>query len=275
MSVGVISWRTDVFDAYTMTETAVRAELVCDTVADLPAPTFVAGSRLIIGSTAHVIADGGSDYMMNSAGSWILARSADLALIIAEINQIESDLQDAAADATYAKTQIDDLIKPALVSLVNQGAKNRLRITASDTQTTGIQFTINQNGSVTADGVNTDKKATGNIFFSLGTMEIKASDVIHLSGCPAGGSYSNAYSFYIDYQGGSTLAYDEGSGTTYTATADRTLRCRISIRSGTVIDNLTFWPMICENDFYQVSHDYRIYTPTNRELYDLIRSYHP
>ena len=237
MSVGVISWRTDVFDAHTMTETAVRAELVCDTVADLPAPTFVAGSRLIIGSTAHVIADGGSDYMMNSAGSWILARSADLAMIIAEINQIESDLQDAAADATYAKTQIDDLIKPALVSLINQGAKNRLKLTpTSNTYTSnGITAVYDPStGKVALSGqhITTDPAFIYNMYTgNVSDQYTIGAGTYHFSGMPSGGSTSTYRAILRNI----TAAVDNGSGSVFSLTGSEPIAYSILIMKSTKI----------------------------------------
>lgn len=255
-------------EAFTSGDTTIhiRGHVLCDTAADLPATTFFSGFTLDAGSTALDIATA-ARYMLNSAGAWILQRTADISSLVSDISALETQLQSTSADATYAKTQIDTIIKPALAAAINNGAKNRLLISAGSSTVSGVSFTINADGTVTADGVNQDKKATGNIFFQLGNVDVSNGDTIHLSGCPSGGSYSGSYSFYVDYQGGSTLAYDDGSGAEYTSTADRTLRCRISIRNGTVIDNLTFRPMICAKSLYNAAHEFMPYAPTNRELY--------
>lgn len=262
-------------DVYSDNDTTVyyRFELFGDDVSDLPAPTDISGCTIVQGSTMHIISTD-EDYQMQSDGTWTLQRSADLSSIISDISQMQSDITDLDTDLTAVQQKLQD-IEPAVIQLINDGAKNMLDITATSTTVSGIQFTINSDGTVTADGVNPDKQATGNIFFQLGNIVVLNGDKIHLSGCPAGGSYASKYAFYIDYQGGSTQAYDEGSGADYTSTADRTLRCRIIIRSGAVIDSVTFSPMIDYQAYHKITQDYRPYAPTNRELLDLIRSYHP
>ena len=178
---------------------------------------------------------------------------------------------DLTAEAT-ARANADDKQIAALAELVDGGAKNKLLVSAVSTTTNGVQITINADGTVTADGTEQDKKATGNIYFQLGNVDVVNGDAIHLSGCPSGGSYSNSFAFYIDYVGGSTLAYDEGSGADYTATADRTLRCRIIIRSGTVVNNLTFRPMVDYQAYHKISQAFVPYCPSMPELYAMIKA---
>lgn len=62
----------------------------CDTVADLPAPTYFDGYTLLQGSTAHVITDN-TIYTMLSDGTWIL--------------QDEASRMDV-----YTKSQVDTLL---------------------------------------------------------------------------------------------------------------------------------------------------------------------
>lgn len=209
------------------------------------------------------------------------ATTADVGAEAEARAQADGELQTAinakasSADLTAeetARANADAKQVAALAELIDSGAKNRLKIAASSTTTNGVQITINADGTVTLDGTAQDKKATGNIYFQLGDVSVKSGDEIHLSGCPAGGSYSGSYAFYIDYAGGSTLAYDEGSGADYTATADRTLRCRIIIRSGTIIDNLIFKPMICSKAAWNISQTFVQYCPTLAELYALIQA---
>lgn len=68
----------------------VRAALIGDTVADLPAPNGITGYTLIQGSTCIVIADSAL-YRMQSGGTWV------------------QQLQDITAD-TYTRGQIDTLL---------------------------------------------------------------------------------------------------------------------------------------------------------------------
>ena len=248
--------------------------IICDDVTDLPNTlTFVSGYTAVIGSEAHVVSNQ-LDYEMKSDGTWVQKQSQDLVSIITDLSRLDGEVASLGDDVTDLFSAVGD-IKDAVKVLVDNGAKNKLKIDAVTTTTNGIQFTINADGSVTADGVNPDKKATGAIYFQLGNVAALTGEKIHISGCPANGSYSSSYAFYIDYQGGSTLAYDEGNGADTTMTSDRTLRCRIIIRSGAVIDNLTFYPMVCDKELDDISHAFKIYSPTNRELYELIRGYHP
>lgn len=76
---------------YTATPpTPIRAALIGDTTADLPAVGDISGYTLTQGSTCHVIRDS-TLYMLNSTGAWI------------------QQLQDITAD-TYTRAQIDTMI---------------------------------------------------------------------------------------------------------------------------------------------------------------------
>lgn len=246
--------------------------LLCDTETDMN--NFVSARyEPVQGSKAHIISNQ-LDYEMLSDGTWVQKQSQDLVSIVTDLSRLDGEVASLGDDVTDLFSAVGD-IRDAVKVLVDNGAKNRLKIDAVTTTTNDIQFTINSDGSVTADGVNPDKKATGNIYFQLGNVTVFTGENINISGCPANGSYSSSYAFYIDYQGGSTLAYDEGDGAYTTMTADRTLRCRIIIRSGAVIDNLVFYPMVCDKVLSDISPSFKIYAPTNRKLYELIRGYHP
>lgn len=52
-----------------LTGNLVRAEILCDTAADLPAVNAFSGYELLQGSKSHVI-DDNNDYMLDSGGSW-------------------------------------------------------------------------------------------------------------------------------------------------------------------------------------------------------------
>lgn len=83
---------------YTATgDTPIRANLIADTLADLPTPTGIAGYILQQGSTATVIADS-TRYAMQSDGTWI----QQLSTIIAD---------------TYTRQQIDALINALQVEI--------------------------------------------------------------------------------------------------------------------------------------------------------------
>lgn len=270
MSVGVISWLTDVYDADTMTETAVRANLVCDTVADLPAPTYVTGFRLIIGSKAYVISDS-SEYMLDGSGNWILQRSADISAIISQISQIEDDLQDVTADASYARSQIDDFIRPALISLIDRGSKNALDLSAAQSGTdAGVTFTVNQDSSITCIGT-----ATATAWLHV-PVTIHAGRY-NFTGMPEDGSSTT---YRIDFRptptGTPVLVGDTEAPKVWTLSAAWTGYFNIRVASGYSFGSgATVFPMLSQPAQYEITDQYVPFSPTNRQLYEMIKSYHP
>lgn len=120
--------------------------------------------------------------------------------------------------------------------------KNLLKITAiigpDGVTKNGVKFTVNADGSIKANGTNTDDhKATGNIYFELGTIEFTKGLTYVLSGCPADGS-ADTYRMY------SGNYYDYGSGNEFIAGATESKSVYIQIKSGTEVDNMVFYPMI-------------------------------
>lgn len=68
MSREIVSVTWGAADA-NLTANAVRAVILCDTAADLPAPTDFSDYVLLTGSVAHVI-DQDINKMLDSAGNW-------------------------------------------------------------------------------------------------------------------------------------------------------------------------------------------------------------
>ena len=128
----------------------------------------------------------------------------------------------------------------------SEGGKNLLQNTANTTRTSGITFTVNSDGSVTANGT-----ATSNAYLVIGSVNLNAGVTYALNGCPSGGGNST----YRLYWQGVSGNYDEGEGTTYTPQSDTTINIRMVVYSGATVDNLTFYPMVrystYEDDSYQ------------------------
>lgn len=118
----------------------------------------------------------------------------------------------------------------------------------------GITYTVNSDGSITADGTAT----------ALSQFEIIANsdysfpfDTI-LSGCPAGGS-SSTYDVAALYNKSPYQYYtDTGAGKTIPANTS-IYRLVIRIRSGTTVSNLTFKPMLSVDSV--IPSEYSQYTP--------------
>lgn len=113
--------------------------------------------------------------------------------------------------------------------------KNLLENTGSTTSINGVTFTVNDDGSVTANGT-----ATANTFFNVNlAVQIEEGKKYILSGCPS----HTGLALY-----GGAYGADTGSGMTFTGftTASSGLAPNVYIRiaSGTTVNNVVVKPMI-------------------------------
>lgn len=254
------------------TSMTVRVMLECDTVSDLPAsPTAITGYTMTAGSRAHVIADN-ETYCMDSSGAWILQEQSPFKDVYtkSQVNSLLADI-DSTIAALDAVVRLLNAAEPALI---DTGAKNLLNVFTVNTPQTinGITWTINSDGTVSASGT-----ASANSFLYLmpNNSNIAYGYETVISGCPAGGSAST-YEIQVAMQGGTTY-HDYGSGETIPD--DYVYRYFVcAVRSGQSIpagSPLVFKPMICRKSFADLTSDFVPYAPSNAELYQLIRSYHP
>ncbi len=111
--------------------------------------------------------------------------------------------------------------------------------------TNGITFTDNGDGTITVNGT-----ATANTFFQMVAADALTLDdgIYTISGCPSGGS-ENGYRVdcYSTVDTSHPLAVDVGSGATFTLNgSNNTFKwIRIRIGNGTIVNNVTFKPMLC------------------------------
>ena len=125
--------------------------------------------------------------------------------------------------------------------------KNLLPNNNSTQTTSGITFTVNADGSITANGTAT---ATAILTLATSTSNPELRDAllgnkITISGCPSGGS-SKTYDLRIyQYADANSYLMDYGSGKTATFTnAELPFNIAILIRSGVKVNNLVFRPQI-------------------------------
>ena len=115
---------------------------------------------------------------------------------------------------------------------------NLLKNTAVSQTKNGVTFTVNEDGSVTANGT-----ATSNAIFTLSEIELTVGNKYTLSGCPEGGS-STAFKLYgLDTTNWAGEGNDYGDGDTFTNKRSP-VQYRIVIYAGYTADNLTFCPML-------------------------------
>ena len=140
------------------------------------------------------------------------------------------------------------------------GAKNLLQNTATTKTVSGITFTINADGSVSASGT-----ATADAVLNLGSISFNRDIDLIASGSIGGGSASNKiYKFYgyIPGQGNKFECYDGDAR--FTATANSNITVALIVYNGKTVSGVKFYPMI------RLASDpddtYVPYAMTNREL---------
>lgn len=151
----------------------------------------------------------------------------------------------------------------ALVELVDEGAKNLLIVTATSQTVNGVTFTVNVDGTVTANGT-----STATISFVLNSTVSLESGSYVLSGCPSGGSW-NSYYLTARSNGSWLSAPDFGNSAPINGTVSQVA---ISIAPGQVLNNLTFKPMLCTAASYAISPAFAPHRPSYQELYEMVKA---
>lgn len=174
----------------------------------------------------------------------------------ARLTAIEA--KDTAQDTTIAK-------------LVDAGAKNLLKITGTSQTIRNVTFTVNDDGTVTVDGTN---NTTSTAAFYLNVLPADTApnyNGCRLTGCPQGGSTST-YRLAVQLNSGSytTYASDTGDGATIRNVPSSDCRVGIFIYPGATVNDLIFKPMICTAEDHAASDAFVPYTPTLRELYEMV-----
>lgn len=118
---------------------------------------------------------------------------------------------------------------------LSRAGKNLLPNTASTQTINGVTFTVNADGSITANGTATDV-----VFFNVGRVLLESGVSYVLSGCPAGGNNGGNFLMYVSI--GSEFYYDFGSSVSFDGTGE-TRSVFIQVKSGATVD-ATFYPMI-------------------------------
>lgn len=253
--------------AYNGTENECRFELYADTAADLQGLTHFDGIKIQMGSECTDISTG-DKYLLNGSGVWVLQPSAN------------------AWQNVYTKSETDTLLLPlqnglqVTADLIDSGAKNRMKLTGTDVTGYGIACTFDQlAGTIHLDGINADKKCTGSFNIqaadsrALGLIEGKTYRFI----CDGYETSNETIGIYV-YTSGATPLYQfdcfQNDLAAWESAWEQTSGFRLFIRQGTVVDNITLRPMICAESDYQISPNFEPYTPTLRELYEIVRGYH-
>lgn len=195
-----------------------------------------------------------------------------------EYKQKVDDNTTAVTDLQNRTTTLEGLVNnmsgqvskntSALIDIIDNGPKNKLKNVASTITTNGITFTVNTDGTFTANGT-----ATATALLQLNTfssLNLPNENYV-LSGCPEGGS-ANTYRLDITRSPGSSIN-DIGSGALFAIGPEYVpdqIRC--VILKDTVCDNLLFEPMICTKAEWDISNEYVPYRPSYDELISMIEA---
>lgn len=132
----------------------------------------------------------------------------------------------------------NDFVKSDLTAAkVRRCGKNIFGVAAKSQAINGVTFTVNANGTVTANG--TAEKAT---FIGLGSLVLKPDEKYRLSGSPAGSSF-DTYLLYIHNNTTGADIYDLGEGKVFTG-KEGDLGVTIAVYAGNTVNNLIFRPMV-------------------------------
>lgn len=167
-----------------------------------------------------------------------------------------------ASNISEQGTALDE-DRAALVEIVDSGAKNLLKITATSGTVSGVTYTVNADQTITFNG-----KAEDTISLDLPVPATVSGKSYFVSGCPAGGATSSTYRQLIrDVTNQQNLGSDIGNGVVITfPNPIGNVVVRINIFPGYTANNLTFKPMICTKAAWDISQQYVPHRPSYDEL---------
>lgn len=216
------------------------------------------GTQWVEQTNGQEIEISADDIIYDNTSSGMTANNVQDA--IDEIKDLD-DMQDRALSELYAENTNQQL---EIDYAINTGAKNLFPITATSQTLGGITFTVNSDGTITANGTKTNNEwfiLSENNIINPGTYTLSDGLPDDTTGC--------RLIIGPDRSLGSAIMSTATGARTQTRTfadAQTGLYYAIRIESGTTVNNLVFKPMIRHAE---VSDDhYAPYAPTNRELYE-------
>jgi hypothetical protein len=167
----------------------------------------------------------------------------------------------------------DGLARSALVRIIDDGPKNVLEMTQTQTSITryGVTATYDkEKGIVTLNGSHVTSDSPAIFEFYSGNASDQREippGTYHMSGCPSGGS-TNSYRASLNGISG----VDIGNGAFFTISENKYLAYRILISGNCTFDNMVFRPMVCPEELYKISDAFQPYRPSYQELYEMVKA---
>lgn len=149
--------------------------------------------------------------------------------------------------------------------LKDNASKNLLEVTATSQTINGVTFTVNDDGSVTANGTAT---ASANFELKKGIV-LETGQKYTISGCPSDGGGTLYKVYLLESTSWKNNAEDSGQGANVTAREGNVFMARISVFSGATVDNVTFYPMIRRAEI--ADDTYEPYYASNKELTEIVK----
>ena len=116
--------------------------------------------------------------------------------------------------------------------------KNLCNVTLKDQTINGVTFTVNDDGSVTANGT-----CTNDIYMNIGIALLEANVEYRISGCPKLVVWNDA-GFYVNSNALSGNVWDRGETSTFIMANTQEYPCTLQLRKDVVYNNVIFYPMI-------------------------------
>lgn len=261
MALAAMQSRADLSDYYTKAETDRRiSDEVARIVSDAP-EDFDTLRELSDWIATHEE----SAAAMNSA---IQANTAGVAALYAEV---AAKLNTSDVDSTLSSTSTNPVqnksVQAPIARLVDAGAKNLFKNTAPSQVVGGVTFTMNLDGTITANGTKTN-----NDWLYLSTGNSLPSGIYVLSSGLAPRERADVRTLIAtDDSLSASIMSAEGQKQVVTRSFSQSysgLIYAIRISSGTTVDNLVFKPMLCTAEDYAISPEFVPYAPSNRELFE-------
>ena len=206
------------------------------------------------GKYAFIIGNGTSDTERSNAFAvdWdglIYVNNESTGVNVATLATDIETLKTSKANTSdvYTKTETDvkvaDIKSDIAINKTTLGTqcKNLLKNTAVTKTISGITFTVNTDGSVTANGTNSTSNYVNIVVFQ---GELEVGEYI-LSGTPVNDNICRMHLGLGTADGyGTYLGVDSGNGYTFTVTEKAIYTVICQITNGKTADNITFYPML-------------------------------
>lgn len=242
--------------------------LLCELINVISASGSVENIEEIVAEkVAEIVASAPEDFdTLKEISDWIYEHADSAAAMNSAIQALQSTTEALNQDKAN-QTSLDTLQNNVINSFGVIGSrvtnseitlgytkKNLLKISSSVTSQTknGITFTVNDDKSITVNGT-----ATANTTLWLG--QIKTEGNYYLTGCPSGGTVSTYMITITISKLDGTTAYNSEIGNGSLVVVNPSLHASvgfmIEIKSGTTVDNLTYYPMLRHQSIQDTTYE--------------------